>query len=295
MRQSLCRVAEAEAEEPHQQASAAHSARTSASVSSAARRRADVHISGSARRCSAHTAMARTSGEASPSRRSTAGSSLRSPELPAAISALRTTRSRPVRLTGVPAKRARKAASSSASSSSSARRLVGLQRLQARLARGLGELVPRAHGEAIVAAEHAVADRGAELGGDVALVLDGQVGDAAARIELVGRGEGVGRANVEAALAAAAMVDLRRVGLDLGRGQDGAEEQPGAVLARDEVGVLALPAEARRLPQRLLHQRRGVDEHLHVGAAQPRQPAGDALQAGADHVMVVASIARSRR
>ena len=56
-------------------------------------------------------------------------------------------------------------------------------------ARGLGELVPRAHGQAVVAAEHAVADGLAELGWDVALVLDRQVGDAAARIELVGRRE----------------------------------------------------------------------------------------------------------
>ena len=53
----------------------------------------------------------------------------------------------------------------------------------------------------------------AELGGDVALVLDRQVGDAAARIELVGRGERVGRADVEAAPAAAAVVGLGRVGL----------------------------------------------------------------------------------
>ncbi len=73
--------------------------------------------------------------------------------------------------------------------------------LEADLAPGLRELVPRADGEAIVAAEHAVADAGPQIRRDVAPVLDGEVRDAAARIEPVGRREGVGRADVEAAAA----------------------------------------------------------------------------------------------
>ena len=64
--------------------------------------------------------------------------------------------------------------------------------------RGAGELVPGADREAIVAAEHAVADRRPELRRDRPGMLDGQVGDAAPRIEPVGSREGVGRADVEA-------------------------------------------------------------------------------------------------
>ena len=66
------------------------------------------------------------------------------------------------------------------------------------------------------------------------------------------------------------MVRLRRVGRELRRREDRAEEEPRAEFAADEVGVLALPAEPGRLGERLLHHRRGVDEHLHV--ARRRAP-----------------------
>ena len=65
------------------------------------------------------------------------------------------------------------------------------------------------------------------------------------------------------------MVGLGRVGGSSGVGEDRAEEEPGAEVAADEVGVLALPAEPGGLGERLLHHRRGVDEHLHVA----RRPA----------------------
>ena len=119
----------------------------------------------------------------------------------------------------------------------------------------------------------------AELVRDRPLVLDGEVGDAAPRIEPVGRREGVGRADVEAGAAGAAMIGLRRVGRQLGAGEDRAEEQPGAELAADEIGVLALPAEAGRGGERLFHQRRGVDEDLHLAAGARLEAAGEAPSA----------------
>ena len=73
-----------------------------------------------------------------------------------------------------------------------------------------GELVPGADREAVVAAEDAVADAFAQLRRDGPLVLDRQVGDAAPRIEAVGRRKGVRRADVEAAPAGAAAVGLGR-------------------------------------------------------------------------------------
>ena len=131
-----------------------------------------------------------------------------SPELPAAISTLRRKRSRPVRLIGVPAKRARNAASSRTSSSESGGLSLACPHRELRLARALREFVPRADGEAIVAAEDAVAHGRAITRRDVPLVLDGEVGDAGARIDPIGRGEGARRADIEAAPAGPAMILL---------------------------------------------------------------------------------------
>src|SRR5262249_60426701 len=111
-----------------------------------------------------------------------------------------------------------------------------------RLAANLRVFVPGAHREAVVAAVDAVTHEGTQLAWDRALVLDGEVGDAAPRIEAVGRGECRGRAHVEAGAAASAVVGLARIRRQLERGEDRTEEQPGAELARHQIGVLALPA-----------------------------------------------------
>ena len=95
------------------------------------------------------------------------------------------------------------------------------------------------------------------------MMLDGEVGDAACRIEPIRRGEGVSGTDIEAARAGAAAVGMRSVGYEAERGVDLPQEQPGAVRARDQVGVLALPADAGAFGQRLFHHWRGVDEHLH--------------------------------
>src|ERR1700751_721223 len=55
--------------------------------------------------------------------------------------------------------------------------------LEVRMRRSAGEFVPGAHELTVIAAEDAVADRGAQLRRDCGLVLDGEVGDAAPRIE----------------------------------------------------------------------------------------------------------------
>ncbi len=134
-----------------------------------------------------------------------------SPELPSAISTLRTKRSRPVRLTGVPAKRARKAASSSASELGERRRRE-TRRARAASPRGrpAANLFQGQTARQSSQPKMRLPMRGAQLGRDRPLVLDRQVGDAAPRIELVGRREGVRRADVEAAPAGAAVVALGR-------------------------------------------------------------------------------------
>jgi hypothetical protein len=75
----------------------------------------------------------------------------------------------------------------------------------------LRELVPGAYQLAVVAAEDAVADQGPQFLVDRALVLNGEIADAAARVEPVGGGDGTRRANVDTAAAGAAVRARRRV------------------------------------------------------------------------------------
>src|SRR3954471_17710680 len=92
------------------------------------------------------------------------------------------------------------------------RRLVeAIADLEIRLGRGLRESVPRADELAIVAAVDAVADQRAQLFRNRAFVLDREVGDAAARVELVGTDDRLRRTDVDAALAGPAMPFGRRI------------------------------------------------------------------------------------
>ena len=83
------------------------------------------------------------------------------------------------------------------------------------------------------------------------------------------------------------MVGFGRVRRQRHGREERAEEEPGAELAADEIGVLALPAEPGRLGQRLLHHRRGVDEDLERLAGRPVQPAPQRLQPLLENVVIV--------
>ena len=192
------RIAEAEAEQPHsrrpdRRAGPAHSARTSPDRSRAAcswRQRREG--SGGSSRASAHTAMRRAPG----AKRRRAGARPRrrargSPELPMATRTLRTKRSRPVRLIGEPEKSARKAASSSAREVGERRRRDPRRPAASPRGRPAANLFQGQTARQSSQPIDAVADGGAEVARDVALVLDRQIGDAAARIEQVGRGKRV--------------------------------------------------------------------------------------------------------
>ena len=197
-------------------------------------------------------------------------------------------------LHGVARKQDPKAALIKAKQRFEPRRTEFFARLELQFPRGSGEFVPRADREAIVAAIDAIADGRAEFFRDMALVLDGEVGDAAPRVEHVGLRERLCRADVEAGPAGAAMIALGRVARQRQRGEDRAKKQPGAEVARDEIGVLALPAKARRLRQRLLHDRRGIDEHLDLGRVEAliagggRELSRELLQAAFDDLVIIA-------
>ena len=87
---------------------------------------------------------------------------------------------------------------------------------------------------------------------------------------------------------------LALVGRDIEGREQFAEKEPGAVLAGDEVGVLALPADAGPRRQRLLHHRRRVHEELHLGAEGIDDEACEAPEPALDHVVVVAALGVGR-
>ena len=212
-----------------------------------------------------------------------------SPLLPMAISTLRTKRSRPMRLIGEPENSARNAASSSAASSASAGRVEVRPRLQLRLARGLRELVPRADGEAVVAAIDPVAHRRAEL-----------APGSARHARWSGR-------RCSAAHRAGRAPGRRRSGRcrgSAGRRRNGRSRRRRAPRSRSvrisprnsqepnrrDTRLVCLPCQPMpgRLRQRLFQQRCGVDEHLHLGAEPAVHPAGQLLQPALEQLVIVA-------
>ena len=60
-------------------------------------------------------------------------------------------------------------------------------------------------------------------------------------------------------------------------GEDLAEKEPRAGIARDEIGVLADPAEAGIARERVLEHRRGVDAHAVAERADARCDGGREL------------------
>ena len=90
------------------------------------------------------------------------------------------------------------------------------------------------------------------------------------------------------------MVALRGVGRQVERGEDGAEKQPRAHVARDQIRVLALPADAGRFGERLLHHRRGIDEDFDIAAGFFDEPASEAFQPRPDHVVIIVALGVDR-
>ena len=129
---------------------------------------------------------------------------------------------------------------------------------------------------------------------DRPLMLDGEIRNAAPRIEAVRLRKRRGRADVETGTACAATVRLRRIGRQIERGENRAEEQPRAILARDQIGVLALPAETGFFGNRLFHHCRGVDEHFHLAASIFNQPARDLLEPRLDQLVIVVALGVDR-
>jgi len=128
----------------------------------------------------------------------------------------------------------------------------------------------------------------------MALMFDGQIGNAAPRIQLIGAGKRIRRADIETGGAAPAIIFFARIGLQIERGVDFAKEQPRSVRARHQIGVLALPADAGAHRQRFFHHRCGIDEDLYLGPEPFMHPARDPLQALLEDIVIVTALGVDR-
>ncbi len=133
--------------------------------------------------------------------------------------------------------------------------------LEIRVRRRVRELVPRTYELAVVTAVDAIANGLAQLDRDGAVVLDGEIGNAAPRIQPPGCDDRPGGAGRDAGLAAAAVGAGALIYGQWQIRQDLPEKEPRAPLARGEVGVLADPAEPGVAGERFLEHRGRVDAH----------------------------------
>ena len=137
---------------------------------------------------------------------------------------------------------------------------------------------------------------GAEISRYCATQFDGQIGDAAPRIELERGRDRPRRTGGNAARARAAAVLLGRVGLQLERGDDFREEHPVAEPAADEISMLADESQPRPLRQIAFEQRPRIHipQRTRVCAAQSVHECRELLQSLAQDIVVI-NVARIAR
>ena len=153
-----------------------------------------------------------------------------------------------------------------------------------------GEAVPGTGELAIVAAVDAVADGGAQCCGNFARVFDGEIRNAAARVQPVGGDNGAGGAGAQTGGAGAAMVGrrLRRVDGQRQVGENFAQKEKRTEFAPDEQRVLAAPAQLR--PPRQFHFQHGgrIDENAKTVRGGIMDAFGQLLQAATQGFVIVA-------
>src|SRR5207237_1080258 len=149
---------------------------------------------------------------------------------------------------------------------------------------------PRTDDLAVVASIDAVAHERTQLFGDRPEVLDREIGDAAARVELVRSDDRARGADVDAALARAAVRARGGVGFERKTDEELAEKEVRARIARKEERVLAAPSEPALRGERDFHHRSAIGEDAIVEWAELGGHAlGERLQLRAQHLVVVAA------
>ena len=165
-----------------------------------------------------------------------------------------------------------------------------MPRLETGFARVPGKAVPGAYQLTVITAVDAVADQWSQVFGDGTAQLDGQVGNAQACIEPVGRHDGAGRAGIDAGMTVTAVSLCRGIGRQCQVGVQLAEKKPGSGLLVDQVGVFADPAEPGLLCQCLFQYRCTVGKGAIAELADVRgDPVRQLLQSPAQQLVVVAT------
>ena len=90
------------------------------------------------------------------------------------------------------------------------------------------------------------------------------------------------------------MILFASVGRQVQRGENCAEKEPRAELARYQIGMLALPPQPGGGGERLLHERCRIDEYLYGGARVREQPARHPLEPRLYDVVIVVALCIDR-
>ena len=154
-----------------------------------------------------------------------------------------------------------------------------------------GKLVPGACQLAIVAAVNAVADQGAQLGRNRAVMLDREVGNTPPRIQPIWCNDGLRRAGRDAgrALPAVTVVRERRRHRQRQVGKNFSQKKGRTRFAIQQQGVFAAPTLRAAASQFGLQHRSRIGKHAVAHAAHMLLDAtGQLLQAGAHDLVVIA-------
>ncbi len=119
-----------------------------------------------------------------------------------------------------------------------------------------------------------------------AFQLDRQVGNAAARVQSIWLRDGAGRASGHATSATAAHRFLGRIRGQFERGEDLAEEEPGAEFSIEQHGALTVPSDPRFRREIALQHRAGIDVNFLL-AAMPAQEVIERAQPGEHDLVIV--------
>ena len=141
------------------------------------------------------------------------------------------------------------------------RRAQTVALVKVRQGAALRELVPRADQLTVVAAVNAVAHQGAQLQRYRPVVLYGQVGNAATRIQLVRRDDGLRRASADTGIATAAVIADRFTGCERHVDKNFTQKEKRTGLALQHQRVFAAPAQATFDRQLGFEHRRRIGEH----------------------------------
>ena len=164
-------------------------------------------------------------------------------------------------------------------------------RREVRLRGDLCITVPWTYQLAIITAEDAIAHQRAQFLWDRPAIFDGEIRDAASRVETIRADDGLGRTDFDAGIAFSALVfgQWCRVGQQAQIGVDFAEEEPRAGIAIEQQGVFADPAQMCIACQRFFQGGRAVGENaIAVGADGFLDAPGQLLQARAHQLVIIA-------